>query len=206
MTTTKIGADFCLNFNARPSTLQIICNDVDDLGVVPLPSLSWYKDDILAITQDSFGQPSFSEEFLNQGRNGLLRSGALSLPALIAIPATSPSGYGDLFLNFVGLSISDASLLPSGVNASNLDHEVFSVLLGRWECRVNNTFGEDSAITELSDCGKLKLGGSFIHHDTLAGTACNCFTQHSYICALTIILLVVYMILMDACLLQPMET
>jgi hypothetical protein len=155
VTTTKIGADFCLNFPTRPPTLQIVCNDVDESGVVPVPSLSWYKDDVLAITQDSFGQPSFSEEFFNQGRNSLLRSGALSPPALIAIPATSPSGYGDLFLNFIGSSISDASLLPSGVNASNLDREVFSVLLGRWECRVNNTFDEDSALTELSDCGEL---------------------------------------------------
>lgn len=161
MTTTRIGADFCLNFPTRPPTLQIACNDVDESGVLPVPSLSWYKDDVLAITQDSFGQPSFSEEFLSQGRNGLFRTGALTPPALITIPAISQSGYGELFLNFI-LNISDASLLPSGVNASNLDREVFSVLLGRWECRVNNAFGEDSAVTELSDCGE--LGASLIVH------------------------------------------
>ena len=163
VTTTKIGADFCLNFPTRPPTLQIICNDVDELGVVPLPSLSWYKDDVLAITQDSFGQPSFSEDFLNQGRNGLLRSGALSPPALIAIPANSPSGYGDLFLNFIGLTVADAGLLPPGLNSSDIHREVFSVLLGRWECRVNNSFGEDSALSELSDCGRFQVR-SFIHH------------------------------------------
>ena len=154
MTTTKVGADFCLNFPTRPSTLQIICNDVNEMGVVPVPSRSWYKDGILAITQLDFGQVSFNEDFLNQGRNGLLRFGTLEPSALIAIPGASPSGYGELFLNFMNLNITGPGLLPSGVNASNLDNEVFSVLLGRWECRVDNTFGEDSAVTELSDCGE----------------------------------------------------
>ena len=154
VTTTKIGADFCLNFSTRPSTLQIICNDVDVMGAVPVPSRSWYKDGILAITQLDFGQVSFNEEFFNLGRNGLLRFNALDPSALITIPGSSPSGYGELFLNFKDLNISSPDLLPSGVDANNLDRELFSVLLGRWECRANNTFGEDSAVTEISDCGK----------------------------------------------------
>lgn len=162
MTTTKIGAEFCLDFRTRPSALQIVCNGVDDSGVFPAPSVSWYKDRVLAITQDSFGQPSFNEDFL-KGIRSLLQPGALSPSPLIAIPAISPGGYGDLFLNFVGLSISNASLLPFGVNASNLDREVFSVLLGRWECQVNNSFGEDSAATRLYECCKLNLSMQFFY-------------------------------------------
>ena len=148
MTTTKVGADFCISFSNRPSALQITCNQ---FGAVPNPALTWYKDDILAITMDQFGQFSISEEFLNQGNNGLLRFGALDPPPLVAI-GTLP-GSGELFLNFMA-NVSIPSLIPTGVDTSNIARELFTVLLGSWECRVNNTFGEDSAETELSDCGK----------------------------------------------------
>ena len=152
-TLTKIGADFCISFSTRPVTVQILCNDADEMGVVPRPSLSWVKDGVVAITQDEFGQTEFSEEFLSQGRNELLRLFTLNPTALISIPGS----FGELFMNFVGLNISNPALVPPGINASNVDRELFSVLLGRWECRVNNMFGEDSAVTELMDCGKVHL-------------------------------------------------
>ena len=149
VTTTKVGADFCLSFSNRPSALLIICNQ---LGGVPTPALSLYKDDILAITMDGFGQFSISEEFLNRGNNSLLRFSVLDPPPLVPI-GTLP-GSGELFLNFKVNNITLLSLVPPGVDMSNVVRELFTVLLGSWECRVNNTFGEDSAVTELSDCGK----------------------------------------------------
>ena len=155
VTITKVGADFCISFSNPPSTLQIICNDINELGAVPVPTLTWYKDDILAITTDQFGQSSLNEDFLSQGNNSLLQFGVIDPPPLVAL-TTLPFGGGELFLNFVtvNISISNPALIPSGVDESNIGRELFDVLLGNWECRVNNTFGEDSALTELSDCGK----------------------------------------------------
>ena len=151
LTITKVGADFCISFSnpPDPSALQITCNQ---FGAVPSPALTWYKDDILAITMDGFGQFSISEEFLNQGNNSLLRFGVLDPPPLVAI-GTRP-GIGDLILNFMVTNVSIPALLPAGVDVNNIVRALFTVLLGSWECRVNNTFGEDSAVTELSDCGK----------------------------------------------------
>lgn len=155
VTSTKVGADFCISFSNPPSALQISCNQ---FGAIPTPALTWYKDDILAITMDGFGQFSISEEFLNQGNNGLLRFGVLDPPPLVAI-GTLP-GSGDLILNFMATNFSVAdptniqSLLPPDVDTNDIVRELFTVLLGSWECRLNNTFGEDSAETELSDCGK----------------------------------------------------
>ena len=155
VTTTKVGADFCISFSNPPSALQIICNDVQQFGAVPTPVLTWYKDDIVAITMDEFGQFSISEEFLNVSNNGLLRFGVLEPPPLVAI-GTLPSSGGELFLNFMVTNVANPALIPPGVDMNNIVRELFAVLLGSWECRVNNTFGEDSAETELSDCGKLK--------------------------------------------------
>ena len=152
VTVTKVGADFCVSFSNPPSTLQILCNDANPLGTVPTPTLSWYKDDVLAITMDEFGGQVVNEDFYNVGNNGLFRFGVLDPPPLVAL-STSP-GSGQLFLNFVSSNVSQPDLLPPGVDPGDIDQELFAILLGSWECRVNNTFGEDSASTDLSDCGK----------------------------------------------------
>ena len=154
MTVTRIGADFCISFNNPPSALQITCNDANVQGPLPNPTLSWYKDDVLVFTIEGFS-PVPNEEFYNVGNNGLLQFGVLEPPPLVVIP-TSESG-SQLLLNFLVSNVSMPSELPSGVDASDIGRELFSVLLGKWECRSNNTFGTDSAVTELTDCGKPKL-------------------------------------------------
>lgn len=154
VTVSKIGADFCISFNNLPPTIQLLCNDVDELGASPPPVLTWYKDDVLAITMNEQGDSLLNEEFFNQSNNGLLRFGVLEPPPLVALGGIGGGG-GQLFLNFIVSNITMPTLVPPEVDTDNIEHELFSVLLGNWECRLSNTFGEDSALTELSDCGEV---------------------------------------------------
>ena len=151
VTLTKIGADFCVSFSNPPSVLQINCNDVKSTGADPPSTLFWYKDDVLAFTGEG---PGFvpNEEFYNIGNNGLLRFGVLDPPPLVVLPGDFDGSQ--LLLNFLSVNASSPALLPPGVDVDNIAQELFDVLLGNWECRVNNTYGEDSAVTELTDCGK----------------------------------------------------
>ena len=130
--------------------LQILC---DEFGAYPIPTLSWYKDDVLAVTMDSSGGQTFNGDFFSVGNNELLRFGVLDPPPLAVFGSALGGSGGQLFLNFIVSNVSRPDLLPSGVEVDNINRELFDVLLGGWECRLNNSLGEDSAVTELSDCG-----------------------------------------------------
>ena len=142
-----IGADFCLSFDSLQTTyLELLCDNVEEAFTYPRPERAWYKDGVL-LYKAGFGESTtINNEFYEAGNNSLLRPGGVEPSPLTSFQdGTLVLTWGRS--NFTGV-------LPVGVTIDGYLRNIFSTLLGSWECRLNNSLGEGRAETVLIDCGE----------------------------------------------------
>lgn len=83
---------------------------------------------------------------------------------------------GGLQFNFQAENLTLSELmLPSGVTRDNFQDFIVDAVLGKWTCITNNTFGDDSATSTVTDCGKTLFQSNNCVHalSTLFHTTCQ---------------------------------
>lgn len=143
-----VAASFCLSRNSdKVATALIDC----DFSILPhpkpYPQRTWYKDDELVYSTLSDSDPN-DTEFL--AANPLLAMGIVVL---------DPSPFhqqlivdGSILLHN---RIENVTSLPPGVaTLKEAREKLFTLLLGNWTCKVNNTLGSTSRTYIIKECGK----------------------------------------------------
>lgn len=140
-----IADEFCISRNTSdPKAVTLKCGLLN----TPQPQAmrSWFKNDELIYTEFTDSAVDLSEYFI---LFPILITGILDPPPLTA------TSDGTIFLNYEVNNITTPALLPMNTTLEQAREEVFDLLLGKWECTVNNTLGSATPVTYLiRECGE----------------------------------------------------
>ena len=146
--TICIAGEFCISRETSGSKLvTLTCGLLN----IPQPRAmrSWFKNDELIYTELTESSVDLSDYFM---QFPILMTGVLDPTAFTA------TSDGIIFLNYEVDNITTPALLPPNTTLEQAREEVFDLLLGNWECRVNNTLGSATPVMYLiRECGEILL-------------------------------------------------
>ncbi len=160
-----IGSDFCIDPTYR-GTVTIQC-EIFNFGMgqdrnmsvaraFPTPDRSWSLDgDLLDRAQagDNFDLRSNPDFFMESDRRMVLNPDFF-IPGVLVAP-TGGNLQGGIQFNFV---LSNTTMLMTVASIDTIDEaraEAYLAVVGEWTCQANNSFGSDTATSNVRLCGML---------------------------------------------------
>lgn len=143
--TYRVGANFCLE-RGETEEIILLCPIIQECPLAfPRAIRGWDKDGIFVYVGLDGIDYMLRDEFLDA--NPLFIPGVV-FPSPFDIRTGST---GSLRLSTAASNISMPTFVPPGANVRD---EVFDRLLGIYTCIVENEYGDDTATTIISECGR----------------------------------------------------
>ena len=125
--------------------------------VFPTPYRTWQLNNHTLYSAFQYEEPSLREvlesdiSFFIKDANRILLHPDSIVPSALQII----HGGGLYFsLQAENLTLPEA-MLPPSINVGNFKEILLETIVGEWSCSVNNSLGEDVAVTIIRICGKL---------------------------------------------------